>query len=228
MKKILLSAFLVTSLVAFNANAEEKHTGIKSQATEDITIKVNPDKFTSTIEFKVTDFSEKNAQLKLNKEVKQALDIVKKHKNVKHSLSSFRSHQEYRTKATVATQSITLDSLDKNLVEKITTDLQQKSGVVKATGSYLSDELNKKHFEELFAKAYKLAHDKAKFIVKTTNGKDLKITNISYYLNNRRDIVPYRAVKSMAMTEEAAPMVNVDDSEKNVTLNLTLSFEFQQ
>ena len=230
MKKLLLTAVVATSIVSFNANASDKHDHDNDATTasvqEKAIVKTNPDRFAATIEFTFSDYSAKDAQADLNTAIKKATDTIKK-SGLDYKLNSFNTYKEYKSNKTTARQSIVLDSTNKTLIEATTTALQAQEGKVVNTVSYVSKQAKQKFFEELFTKAYNNAYSKAKFITKVANGEDLEVKRIDYYMNENQIRPMHRMMSAQAMSADAMPEIQVDNSPKELLLNLTLSFEFE-
>lgn len=232
MKKALLLACAL--MLTTNANASELTefliqenitlTNVKERATLD----AKPDMFRSTIEFTAKSYSAEDAQQELNRKIKSATKIVKDY-NFEYELSSFNIYQDYKSKKQFASQSITLESKNKEKIEKLTTQLQNNEGLVKSTTSYLSEEMKKQEFEKLFETAYTKATDKAKFITKQMNAANFKVTNANYYMNER-SVRPmaFRGKAMMAESTMSDANIEIDNSDKEIWLELTLEIAVEK
>ncbi|HAG53099.1 MAG TPA: hypothetical protein DCL21_04860 [Alphaproteobacteria bacterium] len=228
MKKILLIALTLGLAATANASEEKKHEDITLvQVKEKATIKTQPDMFKAVIEFSTTDYSAKDAQLDLNKQIKKATDTVT-NLGLKYELASFRTHQEYKSKKFKASQSIKIETKNKVKLEEIATELQNQNGKVINTSSFVSKEAKQTFFETLFSQAYDKAIEKANFITSKVKGEKFGVTRIDYYLNEQSPR-PYMArAMSAEMATSAAPKMQIDSSDKELWLDLTLSIEIEQ
>lgn len=189
---------------------------IKSKAS----IKTMPDMFRITVEYSTSDFKAKNAQLKLNKMIKEATAEIKKSK-LEYSLNNFSSYQQHKSKKTTARQSITIDTPNKELLETVTTELQKQNGRVVNTRSYVSAKAQQEFFETLFNTAYDKANNKAKFMTSKLNANKFNVTKVDYYMNERQ-VRPMMA-RTMAMESDASAKMEMDNSNKELWLDMTMS-----
>jgi len=228
MKKLLLIALTLGFAATANASENKEHDDVTLvQVKEKAIIKTQPDMFKAVIEFSTRDYSAKDAQLDLNKQIKSATDTVK-NMDLKYELTSFRTHQEYKSKKFKASQSISIETKDKVKLEEVATSLQTQNGKVVNTTSFVSKDAKQKFFETLFSQAYNKAVEKANFITKTIKGENFDITRIDYYLNETSPR-PYMArTMSAEIAMDAAPKMQVDSSDKELWLDLTLSIEIEK
>lgn len=228
MKKLSTLLFLFSVLFAVSAFAEDKDDLIKLKIQEKAFTEVKPDRFTSIIEFEDIDYSAQDAQEEVNKQIEAAVRKLKL-TNLKYELGSFSAYKEYDSNKFKAHQTISLESKDVAKLEELTSELVKLRGKVTSTGSYVSEQAKETYFQNLFEQAYTQATNKARFILKTVKGKSYKITDINYYFNNQVSPRFYRAKAMMAESSvNSAPDINIDNSEKKISLDLTLSIGIEQ
>lgn len=227
MKKSLLfsSIVLLSAVLSLNVQAKEipEHEITKLSIREKASVEAMPDTFKTTIEFTDIDRDSQTAQNEVNKQINNAVSIIKAER-IKYNLGSFSTYRQYDSKKYVARQSISLESKNSKDIEKVTSLLQKAEGKVTGTYSFVSDAAQQKYFETLFDQAYKKADKKAKFITKKVGGKKFNITKIDYYLNERGPAL-YRAELMSAKSAgiSANEKVNVDNNEKKITLDLNIN-----
>tara|TARA_Y100001960_G_scaffold189509_1_gene198650 strand:- start:1232 stop:1927 length:696 start_codon:yes stop_codon:yes gene_type:complete len=225
MKKTLLTALSVFG--AMNVQADDmmeyviKENITTTNVNAKVLMKTKPDTFRTSIMFETEEFGADKAQKELNKLIKSATNTLKSQRQ-DYKLGHFNSYQDYKSKKHKASQVITIEGKDKEKIEAITTLLQEREGLVQSTTSFLSDEAKAKQFEVLFEKAYDDATKKAKFITKQLNGIKYSIVEMHHNMNTSH--VRPMAYKAMAMAESVsdAPHIEIDNSEKDVWLNVTL------
>lgn len=229
MKKLSLLSIITVFAIIFSLNtiAEDElpsHKVTKISIREKATIEAKPDTFTTTVRFSNEDRSSDEAQREVNKQIKNAINIVK-NSQIKYNLGSFSTYQEYKSKDYIASQSISLESKDVEELQKVVSILQGNDGKVTNTNPFMSDELTQRYFEELFKRAYKKAENKAKFITKTLNGKKFVITKIDYYLNNSTPRVYARSMMAKSINADIPEdeRINIDNNEQKLNLDLNIS-----
>lgn len=225
MKKTLLTALSVFG--AMNVQADDmmeyviKENITTTSVNSKVLMQAKPDTFRTSIMFETEEFGAEKAQKELNKLIKQATNTLKAQKQ-EYQLGHFNSYQDYKSKKYKASQVITLEGNDKEKIEVLTTMLQDKDGLVQSTTSFLSDEAKAKHFERLFEKAYNDATRKANFITKQLNGQKYSVIEMHHNMNTTHvRPVAYKAMARAEVFSDAAN-IEIDNSDKEVWLNITL------
>lgn len=234
MKKTLL--ILSALLLSVSANASDNFQEFLiqqnitiSQITSKATTKVKPDTFKTTVEFSTVNRSAEKAQLDLNKKIKIATKILKK-TDLEYKVGNFNSYKRYKSTKHRSRQTIEIKSNDKKTLESVVTTLQQNDAKVTSTYSYVSQEQKNKQYKELFEQAYKDAKTKADFIVKQTGANDYVVTNLSQRMDNgyyRRQMFNEMAMVKSAGAEKPIPKIEIDNSEKEISLEVTLSIAIE-
>jgi uncharacterized protein YggE len=230
MKKFTTIATLFALMLTTTANADdsfnqfliEKQVTISNVKAKE-TKESKPDMFRSTIEFSETDKSAEDAQMGINKQIASATKIIKSYK-IEYEVGNFNTYKEYKTEKHTARQTLTVESNNKEDLEKLVTALQMSNGKVTSTTSYLSEEMKKQEFETLFAKAYAAAYKKAEFITKSLNAASFTVTNIDYFMNENSPR-PIGNPRMMTMKLNSAEDANIelDNSNKEIWLELNMS-----
>ncbi|MCP4356187.1 MAG: SIMPL domain-containing protein [Proteobacteria bacterium] len=235
MKKtsIILLTVLFTVFSSINSFAETdelpKHEVTTVSISEKASILIMPDTFSAMVEFKDKGFTSKGVQQEVNKQVDFAIKKIKD-LNIEYELKSFRTRQEYKSSKHTASQSIFIETKDAKKLEQITSILQKNKGLVTNTRSYIKDVSTPEYFDKLFDKAFKKATKKAELLTKKVKGTKYHITNMNYYMSGQNRSEQYRArgVLEARVKADAPENINVDDTNKKVILNLTLSIMILQ
>ena len=223
---ILAALFIIFSSVNSFAETNElpKHEITTLSISEKASMLIIPDTFSAMVKFKDKGFTSKGVQQEVNKQIDFAISEIKK-LNIEYELQSFYSHQEYKSNKHNASQSIFIETKDPKKLEQIVSILQKNKGLVSNTRSYVKDVSSPEYFNKLFDKAFKKATNKAEILTKKIGGVKYHITNLNYYINSQNRSDQYRARGLMMAEAKSANSedINIDDTNKKVSLELTLS-----
>lgn len=169
--------------------------------------------------------SEQLANL-VNKKIQWAVNIVKKHKDIKVQTNSYTTNPVYKKNKIFAwrvRQSIRLESQDMPKTSELLGKLQEKLAL-QGMHFTVSHELKTKTDDELITKAMSAFEKRAELVVKQLKRKSYKIVDMN--ISTSGGVRPYRTYDRVS-TLETVTAPAVEAGEQTVQVNVSGSIELE-
>ncbi len=158
----------------------------------------------------------------VNKRIRLALDLVKKHPEIKHQTNTYSSNPIYssnKIKGWRVSQSLRLESQDMTLMSDVLGKLQSDLALQSIQFTISPGSRNQQD-EKLIDKALDAFENRAQQVVKKLGRKNYKIVDINISSSGAIGVRPQYKMRAMAMEAEAsAPAISAGEQTVSVTVN---------
>lgn len=163
----------------------------------------------------------------VNQRIRHALELVKKHPEIKHQTDAYSSNPVYsnnKIKGWRVKQSLRLESQDMALMSDVLGKLQSDLAL-QSMQFTVSKASKDRQDEKLIDEALEAFEKRAQQVVKKLRRKDYKIVDINISTSGARGIRPQYQVRAMAMDTESSPAVSAGEQTVSVTVNGNIELE---
>ena len=164
----------------------------------------------------------------VNKRIRQGLDLVKTHAEIKHQTNAYSSNPIYnnnKIKGWRVRQSLRLESQDMTLMSDVLGKLQSDLAL-QSMQFTVSPESKNQEDEKLIDKALQAFENRAQQVVKKLGRKNYKIVDINISTSGARGIPPQYQMRAMAMDAVvSAPAISAGEQTVSVTVSGNIELE---
>ncbi|MFW2371903.1 MAG: SIMPL domain-containing protein [Gammaproteobacteria bacterium] len=164
----------------------------------------------------------------VNKRIRQGLDRVKKHPEIKHQTNSYITNPVYsnnKIKGWRVSQSLRLESQDMTIMSDVLGKLQRELALQSIQFTISPDSKNKQD-EKLIDKALESFANRAQQVVKKLGRKNYKIVDINISTSGTGGVPPQYQMRAMAMDMvESKPAISAGEQMVSVTVNGNIELE---
>lgn len=235
-----LASFLVFSTLSLSAYAHDIPQAPEGATTlmlqEEASMKVEQDKIIAVFSVEESDDNASLVQNRINKAMGKALTTIKREDDIEVSTGNYNVYLERKTKYNKlekdiwrGTQTITLESLNKEKILTLSTELQKMGFATKNLSYTLSAEKNRSYRDSLMAEAIKNIQKRALLVsaqlaLPSITIAELNLTDQSYTPNPRVMMAEMSMVKGMK-ADMAPPAIEGKEVEIKVSVHAKVYLE---
>lgn len=224
----LAALFLVTSIGANNAVASDDETYYdRVHLSVSATAQLENDTMVATVYALEEGSQAAELSAMVNQRIRRALDMVKKHPQIKHQTNSYSSNPVYhnnKINGWRVSQSLRLESTNMTLMSDVLGKLQSDLALqsIEFTVSPASKD---KQDEKLIDEALEAFSKRAQQVVKKLDRRNYKIVDINISTSGARGVRPKYQMRAMAMDAESTPAISAGEQTVTVTVSGNIELE---
>ena len=163
----------------------------------------------------------------VNQRIRNALELVKKHPQIKHQTNAYSSNPVYNNNKITGwrvSQSLRLESTDMTLMSDVLGKLQADLAL-QSMQFAVSPASKNRQDEILIDEALEAFSKRAQQVVKKLERRNYKIVDINISTSGARGVRPQYQMRAMAMDAESSPAVSAGEQAVTVTVSGNIELE---
>lgn len=223
-----LTALLLTGLFFSNAWAHDDETHYdRVHLSVSATAQLENDTMVATVVAQEEGSQAAQLSSLVNKRVRRALELVKKHPEIKHQTNAYSTNPIYskdKIKGWRVSQSLRLESKDMALMSDVLGKLQSDLAL-QSMQFTVSPASKNKQDEKLIDQALEAFEKRAQQVVKKLGRNNYKIVDINISTSGTGGIRPQYQMRAMAMDAESSPAISAGEQTVRVTVSGNIELE---
>jgi predicted secreted protein len=222
------TALLLTGLFFSNAWAHDDETHYdRIHLSVSATAQLENDTMVATVVAQEEGSQAAQLSSLVNKRIRRALELVKKHPEIKHQTNAYSTNPIYskdKIKGWRVSQSLRLESKDMALMSDVLGKLQSDLAL-QSMQFTVSPASKNKQDEKLIDQALEAFEKRAQQVVKKLGRNNYKIVDINISTSGTGGIRPQYQMRAMAMDAESAPAISAGEQTVHVTVSGNIELE---
>lgn len=222
------TALLLTGLFISNAWAHDDETHYdRIHLSASATAQLENDTMVATVVAQEEGSQAAQLSSLVNKRISRALELVKKHPEIKHQTNAYSTNPIYskdKIKGWRVSQSLRLESKDMALMSDVLGKLQNDLALQSMQFTVSPGSKNKQD-EKLIDQALEAFEKRAQQVVKKLGRNNYKIVDINISTSGTGGIRPQYQMRAMAMDAKSAPAISAGEQTVRVTVSGNIELE---
>jgi predicted secreted protein len=228
LKPTLAAILLFASIGVNNAMAHDDETHYdRIHLSVSATAQLENDTMVATVFAQEEGSQAASLSAVVNQRIRNALELVKKHPQIKHQTNSYSSNPIYNNNKISGwrvSQSLRLESSDMALMSEVLGKLQSDLAL-QSMQFTVSPASKNKQDEKLIDEALEAFSARALQVVKKLERRNYKIVDINISTSGAIGVRPQYQMRAMAMDAESSPAVSAGEQTVTVTVSGNIELE---
>ncbi len=228
LKPTLAAIFLFASIGVNNAMAHDDETHYdRIHLSVSATAQLENDTMVATVSAQEEGSQAAELSALVNQRIRNALELVKKHPQIKHQTNAYSSNPIYNNNKISGwrvSQSLRLESSDMALMSDVLGKLQSDLAL-QSMQFTVSPASKNKQDEKLIDEALEAFSTRALQVVKKLERRNYKIVDINISTSGAIGVRPQYQMRAMAMDAESSPAVSAGEQTVTVTVSGNIELE---
>lgn len=228
LQRTLTAIFLFASIGANNAMAHDDETHYdRIHLSVNATAQLENDTMVATLFAQEEGSQAAELSAVVNQRIRNALELVKKHPQIKHQTNAYSSNPIYNNNKITGwrvSQSLRLESTNMALMSDVLGKLQADLALQSMLFAVSPASKNRQD-EILIDEALEAFSKRAQQVVKKLERRNYKIVDINISTSGARGIRPQYQMRAMAMDAESSPAVSAGEQAVTVTVSGNIELE---
>ena len=228
LKPTLAAIFLFASIGVNNAMAHDDETHYdRIHLSVSATAQLENDTMVATVFAQEEGSQAASLSAVVNQRIRNALELVKKHPQIKHQTNAYSSNPIYNNNKISGwrvSQSLRLESSDMALMSEVLGKLQSDLAL-QSMQFTVSPASKNKQDEKLIDEALEAFSTRAQQVVKKLERRNYKIVDINISTSGAIGVRPQYQMRAMAMDAESSPAVSAGEQTVTVTVSGNIELE---
>lgn len=228
LKPTLAAIFLFASIGVNNAMAHDDETHYdRIHLSVSATAQLENDTMVATVSAQEEGSQAAELSALVNQRIRNALELVKKHPQIKHQTNAYSSNPIYNNNKISGwrvSQSLRLESSDMALMSEVLGKLQSDLAL-QSMQFTVSPASKNKQDEKLIDEALEAFSARALQVVKKLERRNYKIVDINISTSGAIGVRPQYQMRAMAMDAESSPAVSAGEQTVTVTVSGNIELE---
>jgi predicted secreted protein len=228
LQRTLTAIFLFASISANNAMAHDDETHYdRIHLSVNATAQLENDTMVATLFAQEEGSQAAELSAVVNQRIRNALELVKKHPQIKHQTNAYSSNPIYNNNKITGwrvSQSLRLESTNMALMSDVLGKLQADLAL-QSMQFAVSPASKNRQDEILIDEALEAFSKRAQQVVKKLERRNYKIVDINISTSGARGIRPQYQMRAMAMDAESSPAVSAGEQTVTVTVSGNIELE---
>ena len=228
LQRTLTAIFLFASIGANNAMAHDDETHYdRIHLSVNATAQLENDTMVASLFAQEEGSQAAELSAVVNQRIRNALELVKKHPQIKHQTNAYSSNPIYNNNKITGwrvSQSLRLESTNMALMSDVLGKLQADLAL-QSMQFAVSPASKNRQDEILIDEALEAFSKRAQQVVKKLERRNYKIVDINISTSGARGIRPQYQMRAMAMDAESSPAVSAGEQAVTVTVSGNIELE---
>ncbi|MDB4575920.1 SIMPL domain-containing protein [bacterium] len=228
LQRILAAILLFSSIGVNNAMAHDDETHYdRIHLSVSATAQLENDTMVATLSAQEEGSQAAELSAMVNKRIRNALELVKKHPQIKHQTNAYSSNPIYnknKISGWRVSQSLRLESSNMALMSDVLGELQADLAL-QSMQFTVSPASKNKQDEILIDEALEAFSKRAQQVVKKLERRNYKIVDINISTSGATGVRPQYQMRAMAMDAESSPAVSAGEQTVTVTVSGNIELE---
>ena len=228
LKPTLAAILLFASIGVNNAMAHDDETHYdRIHLSVSATAQLENDTMVATVSAQEEGSQAAELSALVNQRIRNALELVKKHPQIKHQTNAYSSNPIYNNNKISGwrvSQSLRLESSDMALMSDVLGKLQSDLAL-QSMQFTVSPASKNKQDEKLIDEALEAFSARALQVVKKLERRNYKIVDINISTSGATGVRPQYQMRAMAMDAESSPAVSAGEQTVTVTVSGNIELE---
>jgi len=228
LKPTLAAIFLFASIGVNNAMAHDDETHYdRIHLSVSATAQLENDTMVATVSAQEEGSQAAELSALVNQRIRNALELVKKHPQIKHQTNAYSSNPIYNNNKISGwrvSQSLRLESSDMALMSDVLGKLQSDLAL-QSMQFTVSPASKNKQDEKLIDEALEAFSTRALQVVKKLERRNYKIVDINISTSGAIGVRPQYQMRAMVMDAESSPAVSAGEQTVTVTVSGNIELE---
>jgi predicted secreted protein len=228
LQRTLAAILLFSSIGVNNAMAHDDETHYdRIHLSVSATAQLENDTMVATLSAQEEGSQAAELSAMVNKRIRNALELVKKHPQIKHQTNAYSSNPIYnknKISGWRVSQSLRLESSNMALMSDVLGELQADLAL-QSMQFTVSPASKNKQDEILIDEALEAFSKRAQQVVKKLERRNYKIVDINISTSGARGVRPQYQMRAMAMDAESSPAVSAGEQTVTVTVSGNIELE---
>ena len=228
LQRTLTAIFLFASIGANNAMAHDDETHYdRIHLSVNATAQLENDTMVASLFAQEEGSQAAELSAVVNQRIRNALELVKKHPQIKHQTNAYSSNPIYNNNKITGwrvSQSLRLESTNMALMSDVLGKLQADLALQSMLFAVSPASKNRQD-EILIDEALEAFSKRAQQVVKKLERRNYKIVDINISTSGARGIRPQYQMRAMAMDAESSPAVSAGEQAVTVTVSGNIELE---
>ena len=228
LQRTLTAIFLFASIGANNAMAHDDETHYdRIHLSVNATAQLENDTMVASLFAQEEGSQAAELSAVVNQRIRNALELVKKHPQIKHQTNAYSSNPIYNNNKITGwrvSQSLRLESTNMALMSDVLGKLQADLAL-QSMQFAVSPASKNRQDEILIDEALEAFSKRAQQVVKKLERRNYKIVDINISTSGARGIRPQYQMRALAMDAESSPAVSAGEQTVTVTVSGNIELE---
>ena len=228
LQRTLAAILLFSSIGVNNAMAHDDETHYdRIHLSVSATAQLENDTMVATLSAQEEGSQAAELSAMVNKRIRNALELVKKHPQIKHQTNAYSSNPIYnknKISGWRVSQSLRLESRNMALMSDVLGELQADLAL-QSMQFTVSPASKNKQDEILIDEALEAFSKRAQQVVKKLERRNYKIVDINISTSGATGVRPQYQMRAMAMDAESSPAVSAGEQTVTVTVSGNIELE---
>jgi predicted secreted protein len=228
LQRTLAAILLFSSIGVNNAMAHDDETHYdRIHLSVSATAQLENDTMVATLSAQEEGSQAAELSAMVNKRIRNALELVKKHPQIKHQTNAYSSNPIYnknKISGWRVSQSLRLESSNMALMSDVLGELQADLAL-QSMQFTVSPASKNKQDEILIDEALEAFSKRAQQVVKKLERRNYKIVDINISTSGATGVRPQYQMRAMAMDAESSPAVSAGEQTVTVTVSGNIGLE---
>jgi predicted secreted protein len=228
LQRTLAAILLFSSIGVNNAMAHDDETHYdRIHLSVSATAQLENDTMVATLSAQEEGSQAAELSAMVNKRIRNALELVKKHPQIKHQTNAYSSNPIYnknKISGWRVSQSLRLESSNMALMSDVLGELQADLAL-QSMQFTVSPASKNKQDEILIDEALEAFSKRAQQVVKKLERRNYKIVDINISTSGATGVRPQYQMRAMAMDAESSPAVSAGEQTVTVTVSGNIELE---